>query len=274
MAIKRNIDEIAADLANGLSLDDLRRLQFRKPGDGIPKSEISDEVRQMEREYWNEVFRVDAKKTATVQPRILMSEMEYDEARRKFWAILQMRAAVIETIEERPFSWAFTDAEKEILQNLVRYFINDPASKYPIAKGLFVYGAPGTGKTEIMRALHRFAEQEDLQKKFAWTNLSETYTLAKTDKEFNPIIENVTMNRAFDEFGRYTGAVMRYGDSLDINEAIIEQRYDRWKRYGQFSFFIANVTPNYLQEVFSPMILDRLREMCASVLFPGKSKRK
>ena len=113
-----------------------------------------------------------------------------------------------------------------------------------------------------------------MQKRFEWTNLSETYTLAKTDKEYNPVVQNVTMNRAFDEFGRYSGGVIRFGDTLDINEAIIEQRYERWKRYGQFSFFIANVTPNDLQSLVSPMLLDRIREMCTSVLFPGQSKRK
>lgn len=264
----RNIDEIAEKLAHGLSLDEMRRRAEKHTEAHIP------EKSEAEREYWNTKVWAGQKRVEFHTRKPLCLEMEYNAARMKFWKILQTRAAHIMALESRAFEWVFTDAEKDILQNLVRYFINDPACKYDLAKGLFLYGAPGTGKTEIMRALQKFAEQEEMQKRFEWTNLSETYTLAKTDKEYNPVVQNVTMNRAFDEFGRYSGGVIRFGDTLDINEAIIEQRYERWKRYGQFSFFIANVTPNDLQNLVSPMLLDRIREMCTSVLFPGQSKRK
>lgn len=276
--MQRDIDEIAKELSGGLSLDDLRRLQSREPNAvevGLP--EPTPEQRAKMEAYTAIVRgeRIPANYASAV--RILLREMEYEKARIKMADILQARANEISILEKRApdnlFRWVFSDAEKQTLKNLLLYFINDRSCAYDVCKGLFVYGAPGTGKTEAMRCFHQFALACYLEKRFEWTSMSATYVTAKTDKEFDPIAQNVTMNRLFDEFGRYSGPVLRFGDPLDINEAIVEQRYERWKRYGQFSFFIANVTPNELPELVSPMLLDRIREMCNTVYFPGKSKR-
>lgn len=270
MNTERDINAIADQLAKGMSLDEMRERSEKRINPPTP------EKTQAERAYWHKVFGGDKTRGYAPAIRVLSQEMEYGAARDIMSRILQARANEITILEKRetePFKWVFSDAEKEILKNLLRYFINDQQSEYPLNKGLFIYGATGTGKTEMMQCFQKFAVQEGLQKRFEWTNLSETHISAKTVKDYDPIIQNVTMNRCFDEFCRYSGAVIRFGESLDINEAIVEQRYTRWKAYGQFSFFIANVTPNDLPNLVSPMILDRIRGMCASVLFPGKSKR-
>lgn len=269
-----DIDEIARQLAGNLSADELRQKWERgvvylgepvEPTQGQRQS-LSDYVQKIRNDA--PVF------SAPVRMRTFEPErMKYEEARRKFWAVLQFRAAAIETLTEKPFVWEFDEAEQYNIQNLLRYFINDPECKYPLSKGIFVYGAVGTGKTEIMQAFCKFCEAHDLKKSFKLTSMSAVHIEAKTNKDFDPIAENIMYDRLFDEFGRHTGAVIRFGDALDINEAIIEFRYERWKRYGQLSHFIANATPNDLETLFSPMIFDRLREMCTSVLFPGKSKR-
>jgi len=271
--MEKDIDKIAAELANNLSPDQLREKWESRQMDSsiVPRMESSE----LEKKYWQTVWSNSGKNINYIPMRQHKPEaIQYDEARRKFWAILQFRAAAIETLSEQPFSWRFTDEEKTILQNLIRYFTNYQASKYPLHKGLFVYGAPGTGKTEIMIALQKFCEANELQKAFKLTSMSAVHIQTKTDKEFDPVTINVQYDRAFDEFGRHAGAVIRFGDSLDINEAIVELRYERWKRYGQLSHFIANATPNDVRSLFSPMVYDRIREMCTSVLFPGESKRK
>lgn len=228
--------------------------------------------------YWKSVFL--RQEQILLQPNgsltVVQStkqEMDYMEARKKVWAILQLRAAHIEDIEGRAFEWIFNDDEKTILQNIVRYFINDPACQYPLSKGLFLYGSPGTGKTEIMRAMSRFCADNDLTKAFVFCSLSHIHIEAKANKEYDPVTPNVQQQRCFDEFGRYIGPITRYGDLLDINEAIIEQRYERGRRYGQITHFIANATPNELNQALSPMISDRLRSMCTGIVFSGTSKR-
>lgn len=267
-----NIEQVTADLTKTFSPDQLRERWERGvvfTGEAVP---LTDEQAQKLAAH---VWRVRQEpKTVYIPMRQHKPEpMQYDEARRKFWSILQFRAAAIETLSEQPFEWRFDKVEAEILQNLVRYFINDPESSYPLHKGLFVYGEPGTGKTEIVLALQKFCDTHGMEKAFKFTSMSAVHIQTKTDKDFDPVAENIQYDRAFDEFGRHAGAVIRFGDALDINEALVELRYERWKRYGQLSHFIANATPNDVQTLFSPMVFDRIREMCTSVLFPGKSKR-
>lgn len=269
---RKEVEELTAKLSHGLSLEELRERQ--RGGVVFNGERVEPTAEQLKKiaAYREAISNPRPQIEATA--RAFKIEMPYEEARRKFWAVLQMRAAAIEVFTEQPFQWEFDETEIEAIRDLIRYFINDPESKKPLFKGVFLYGAVGTGKTEIMQAFQKFCENENLEKRFKFSSMSKIYTDAKTNKDFDPISENVTCDRLFDEFGRYSGAVLNFGESVDINEIIIEQRYERWKRYGQLSHFIANATPNDLGDMFSPMIFDRLREMCFSVLLPGKSKRK
>jgi hypothetical protein len=209
--------------------------------------------------------------------RPMKQEMDYDTARKKVWALFQLRAAHIDVLENRDegnhFNWIFDEDEKSRIRNITRYFINDPACVWPLTKGLFFYGMPGTGKTEIFQVMERFCRENELSKTFTLSSLSEIYQKAKADKNSDPVTTNVQYDRCFDELGRFVGPVISYGDPLDINEAIIEQRYARSRRYGQITHFIANATPNDLSEALTPMVFDRLRSMCTGIHFIGKSKR-
>jgi hypothetical protein len=62
--------------------------------------------------------------------------------------------------------------------------------------------------------------------------------------------------------------------NLDINEAIIEFRHERWLRHGQITHFISNMDTKQIQASgLSPMAFDRVRAMTTSVFFHGQSKR-
>lgn len=265
-----DIEKIATQLAGGLSLDELRR---RQSGELKHRAKTPEEI-ESKKEYWAKVFAEKPAKPELLMCRSTAQEMEYEDARRKFWAIMQIRAAHIATLENNPqFEWVITPEFGAILKSLVKYFINDCTSKFPLTKGLFIFGENGTGKTETMQAFAAFAEKYNLSKRFVFGSMSEVYSKARADKDYDPITPNEQHDRCFDEFGRTVGPVMRFGDVLDINEAIIEARYNRFRRYGQITHFIANMAPNEAEAKLSPMIFDRLRSMCTSIEFPGKSKR-
>lgn len=265
------LEQVSADVLQAMR-DRQREYQERNAPGHVPPT---PEQIAATAAYWEKVFSEPVKRYEGPAVRsIAPGTMDYEIAKLKVWKILQERAAQIEYLDNEPFKWQFDEAEKKILQNLTRYFINDPGCEWSLTKGLFLYGAPGTGKTEIMRAISRFCEENDLRKKFVFCSMSEIYSRTKSDKDFDPITPNVQFDRLFDEFGRNTGPVIRFGDPLDIVEAIIEQRYERSRRYGQLTHFIANGTPNEIKELFSPMVSDRLRSMCTGVYFKGQSKRK
>lgn len=267
-----NIDEIAKQLAGGLSLDQLRERQ--NAAANIAAKPKTPEQIEVEKQYWAKVFAEKPAKQGLMICRSTAQEMEYEDARRKFWAIMQIRAAHIATLENNPeFEWIIAPEFGAVLKNLVKYFINDCTSKFPLTKGLFVFGENGTGKTETMQAFAAFTEKYNLSKRFVFGSMSEVYSKARADKDFDPITPNEQHDRCFDEFGRTVGPVIRFGDALDINEAIIEARYNRFRRYGQITHFVANMAPNEAEAKLSPMIFDRLRSMCTSIEFTGKSKR-
>lgn len=263
-----DIDKLALELAGGLSLDQLRQRQEKRFS--APKTEPITErgkehLARLAMERQNAIPKVHAQ---------IGQEMSYEEARKSFWGIMGARAFELSTIENREFEWDVSTDLASIIKSMLQYFINDPQSEYPLNKGLFICGLPGTGKSEFMEMFSRFCTDNKLSKEFKISSLSSIHTRAKSDKDFDPIMPYVQFNRCFDEFGRHIGPIVRFGDSLNINEAIIEERYERNKRYGQITHFVANMTPNEVKDLFPPMIFDRIRAMCSSVVFPGESKRK
>lgn len=269
----QDIDIIARDLAWNLSLDQLRERWEARQNLYASHTADSPEVIAYREKYWQRCQTAD--NSPLFVTRQTRQEMDYETARRKVVELLNERGDQIARIENNPdFRWVFNDDEKTIIKNLVKYFINDPSGDYPLAKGLFVYGPPGTGKTELMRIMSLFTTGASLTKAFVFTSLSEVHLKTKTDKSYDPIELNVQHDRCFDEFCRFVGPVNRFGEPIDINEALIELRYERNKRYGQLTHFIANTTPDESESAFTAMIFDRLKSMCTSVVFRGASKRK
>ncbi len=271
--MQTDIDTIARDLAANLSLDQLRERWEARQNLYASHTADSPEVIAYREKYWQRCQTAD--NSLLFVTRQTRQEMDYEVARRKVVELLNERGDQIARIENNPaFRWIFTEDEKAIIKNLVKYFINDPTGDYPLAKGLFVYGPPGTGKTELMKVMSLFTIAEKLTKAFIFTSLSEVHLKTKTDKNYDPIELNVQHDRCFDEFCRFVGPVNRFGEPIDINEALIELRYERNKRYGQLTHFIANTTPVEAESAFTTMIFDHQREMCTSMVFGGGRKRK
>jgi len=273
--MSKSLEQIAKQLAGGATLEELRTRQSNATQLLNPQSRPrTEEDKTKEVAYCEKVFAEREKQLNPVKPRSFRQEMEYSLARVRLIEILDKRADFIAANESRPgFKWTFTLQDGEVIQNLIKWFINDPSGIYPINRGLYVYGKPGTGKTEILQCLIELAKKWSLTKCPDYSRLSETYTMAKSDASYDPITTNVQFDRVFDEFGRFTGAVKRYGDDLDINEAIIEQREARWKRYGQLTILISNGSKAQIESLFSSMLFDRIRSFTTDVHFSGDSKR-
>lgn len=281
--MSKTIDELALEYAGGKTLDELRAMQTVPFSS--PVSTATGEQTEYEREYWKNVWntRKAAANDQEVPTRARIFErekslvnpgqpMQYEEAKALFMEVLTERGNQIAVTRNDPnFKWRFSDKDGVIIKNLIRYFINDPASIYPLNKAPFFYGGYGTGKTELMMAFQVFCEKNAFQKAFKLSSMSEIHHRIKTNKEYNPLDENLMYDRCFDELVNWK--VKRMGDDVMIAETIIELREKRFIRYGQLTMFTANCAPNELQNHVSPMIFDRITHMCFSVHFEGESKR-
>lgn len=235
--------------------------------------EMPEEQKAKAEAYFKSLNETKGHRAQTIR-RSMVNEMPYDVARKKVWEVFCKREVEIEAIEGTPFRFEFAETQRAVLIQIVKYFICDQSCEYPLKKGLFLYGEYGTGKSELMRIMEAFCEENKLHKQFIYTSLSNVYNKAKADAKHDPIEPNVQFSRCFDEFMRHHGSVTHYGESIDINEALIEQRYERFQRYGQITHFVSNQHPNDIKEKLSPMAFDRLRAMVTSVHYPGTSKRK
>jgi hypothetical protein len=162
MNMSKTLDQIALESAGGKSLDDLRRIQtVAAQAFANPVTKASPEHEEKEREYWQTVFD-ERKATATAQQVPVMARlfkpeksilhpgqpMGYEEARDIFKKILQERGQEIAILKnDNNFRWMFTDKDGRIIMNLIKYFINDPTSAYPLNKAPFFYGGVGTGRS-------------------------------------------------------------------------------------------------------------------------------
>jgi DNA replication protein DnaC len=268
------LDTLTANLAHGMSLAEMREKMQRDPYKA--RAPRPQEALEAERAYWDTVWNTEPRRLEGLRfGRAFEQEMSYDEARKRFWAAMQMQAAHVAMRENRPdFEYTIDADLARNLRAIVKWAINDPTGEIPITKGLFLFGQTGTGKSDMIEVLARFASTYSLAKQFTITQMSDVYTRAREDKDYQPVQDCLHGDRAFDEFGRHTGPVMRYGDPLDISEAVVEARYNRFKRYGQLSHFVANMTPNECSTVFSPVVFDRIRHMCHSIHFTGESRRR
>lgn len=224
-------------------------------------------------DYWERVYNPNQ---YTEQPKApaFVQQMDYREARLKFRDVLEARADEITRLENRPFDWIFDGNLRDVIRNTLMYFINDPASAYPLGKGLYWWGGFGCGKTELMQCFSVFTKANNLQKQFEFSSLSDEYIIAGNDPKYDPIAQNMYFNRCFDELGRQTGAIQCYGNMKDINEAIIEGRYRRWKQAGKQTHFVSNANPNEVLKLFTGAAADRLTEMVTSIEVVGASKRR
>lgn len=264
----KSIETIAAELANGLTLDELREKQSALLTERRYVAPTTPEQQEALRKYWEGVMREPVTNTVLNVTRSTAPEkISYDEARRKVWKLICERA------ESLGHPFRFTDEQGAVIGKLIRYFINDRTCGLDLTKGLFVYGVPGCGKTEIMRILATFTKESELAKAFVFSDMSEIYAGAIADKNSDPITPNIQFDRCFDEIGLKVGEVNLWGNNIDINESIIYARYNRNRKFGQLTHVVSNHDSKRIEALLTARVFDRMKDLVQSVNYPGESNR-
>jgi len=135
---------------------------------------------------------------------------------------------------------------------------------------------PEVSKAENLKEAYEILikrRENELAKAFEMANMATIYAGARANKNSDPVTPQTCLDRCFDEIGIEVGPVICYGDPLDINENIIYQRYERNRRFGQLTHFISNNDSSVTASLLSDRIVDRMRDLCQSVFYPGESHR-
>jgi len=114
---------------------------------------------------------------------------------------------------------------------------------------------------------------QKLTKAFEFVDWSVEFEKLVNDK-IQIVKPNVSGNRAFDEFLKYSTELKSYGNVENPTEALVSQRYTRFIGYGWKTIIVTNAHPNEAEKLLSEQAFDRICQMCYSVEMPGKSKRR
>ena len=261
-----DINKIANALAHGMTLEEMREKQatlFTGERYVRPMTE-EDEARL--RAYWQKVYDAPPPNYAPRQRVFKPEDITYDEARAQVWKLICRRAEELDT------TFVFSPEQGAVVGQLIRYFINDPACKFDLKRGLYLYGEVGCGKTEIMALLSSWTGEKEFSKSFCVTNMTDLYNQARLDKNFDAVTQTLTLDRCLDDFLMKVGEVSQWGEPIDLNEVIIYQRNQRNQLYGQLTHIVSNHDPRIAFGMVAPRIADRLK-IFQSVHYPGKSKR-
>lgn len=183
----------------------------------------------------------------------------------------------------------FTKEQEEILDNVIRYFINDPDGPYNPFKGLFIYGAYGVGKTWLFRVMSTFCRivpinemqfQEVATKTFIET--FKDYRDAKDkSKKSNPIIKYSRGDLLLTDLGEEQQIINSYKNEEHPMDLLLSERNIAWDQFGNRTHVTSNLgegdsddaLSEQIEQIYGTRQLDRFYDQFEFILFPGESKR-
>lgn len=187
---------------------------------------------------------------------------------------------LIESIGKEIYGEKFSIEEKRLFEaykKVYQNFINEKRN----AKGVFVLGDLGIGKSAMMRVFHRLFKDTD--RCFKWVAGMDLKDMAEeltTGQIKNYYGYDLKCDLYIDDIG-FTVDVKRYGNTVNIITEIIMNRYDLFISSGFRTHISSNVALTSadpavasISKIYGNRVLDRLKEMNELVAWNSESLRK
>lgn len=152
-------------------------------------------------------------------------------------------------------------------------------------KGIMLIGNIGVGKSMLMRIMQKLFK--DSRRAFKWLSCAEVSDLM----EYYPLAEIKTMygrdlkiDLYLDDIGVGNAVYNKFGNTTNVISEILIERYELFVREGIKTHVSSNRPtsldkekfPNVItiETMYGDRIVDRLREMCETIVWKGESLRK
>lgn len=142
-----------------------------------------------------------------------------------------------------------------------------------VAKGLYIWGRVGCGKTTVMKVCGVFAQ---IYCKGNGHRMLHCHDAAHNYQAKGSVVfeEEAIGTLCFDELGSEPPVTGYYGTPLAVMAMHIEKRYRVWVNQGRWTHFTSNFNLKWCGEHYGVREADRLKEMCNVIEMPGGTRRK
>jgi len=223
-------------------------------------------------EYSRRVFAERKEQQQRPKIDLYAQTMQYGEALEKLRKLFADMLTAERHVRRNPeFAVKYNGEQKAVLYGLLRYFINDPESPYPLNKGVYLTGPCGTGKTRLMELFQKLTV--GTVKEFHIINLTKEIQHGKDHQEYDIIGTLKQGNKCLDEFGFGDDVINDHGNKTRVYDALIYERHLR-ARYGKITHIISNVPIKDAGKFVDFRNVDRFGEMMTEVVFNGDTMRK
>lgn len=229
---------------------------------------------------------INRQKTETAPPNPLpwdLRSSNFSADPDKFWKFALLRAlrqaSPEYVIDERcrgiiaaVYDWAWAKAGRGMGDTLL-----DPA------KGLFLFGPIGTGKSTVLKAL-RIYEGWMNRYAFAFSNnrlgyqftsaaeISLRYAESGIDGIARYTERELMTDLAIDELGREPADAKHFGTNLNVVQTVLQLRYEC--RHQFYTHITTNLAPDSIAAKYGVYIADRIKEMFNLIPVEGASRRR
>jgi DNA replication protein DnaC len=165
----------------------------------------------------------------------------------------------------------------ELYDILAEYFSGSSLFEnrgYDLDKGILITGGVGTGKTQAFKIF-----RELLRSSNGFFKMESTRKIIRDYSEHGvKVLNQYGMDSKhpiyFDDLGLEEVNVRMYGNTANVMNEILLDRYDNFRSEGVKTYASSNLGAKQFEEIYGERTRDRIREMCNIINVTGKSFRK
>lgn len=192
------------------------------------------------------------------------SKIKFEQAKQVFNKIAKVKFP----------EFQYDEFNKEVVRNLILYFIGNQETEYDLFKGIMLYGAYGRGKTAILSIFEVFCTVLKIDINFELVLTRRIVMEAHKNKDLSILDKYCLQPKCFDDVGREEKAIEVYRNAISPFEYMIDVCYFNFQQKGRFYHITTNYDFDEIEKFYGKRAKTLAIEMFNPVLLSGPNRRK